>query len=506
VYHGSQFVHKTTDEGVTWEQISPDLTAFRPERQMASGGPITRDITGEEHYSVLYAIEESPVEAGVIWTGANDGVVSVTRDGGQTWTDVTPPDMAPEGRVQTIDPSPHAGGKAYFAYYRTLLGDPTPFIYKTEDYGQSWELLTPGDNGIPADYATRAIREDPVREGLLYAGTEFGMFVSLDDGGSWEKFQYDLPRTPITDIKVKEGDLVLSTMGRAFWIMDNLSPLRQVDEAMAAGGAFFFQPEDAYRERRGFGGFGPSGPDEPQYSRPGAELDYMLPTGVQSVKIDILDAAGQEVRSFESTAAGATTEQAQEMRAPFMRESGAAAPTTDEGLNRFVWDLTVVGPNGAPRGGPVVVPGTYTARLTADGAAFSVTERSFEVLMDPRVAADGVTLADLQAQFDLGIEIRTAIEDADATIERLRGAQERVAEGTDVEQELKEIERALLTDETITSYPQPMLRDQMNYLYRNSQAADQEPGADMYERLEVLVTELEQHKERLQRLIRMVTD
>ncbi len=506
VYHGSQFVHKTTDEGVTWEQISPDLTAFRPERQMASGGPITRDITGEEHYSVLYAIEESPVEAGVIWTGANDGVVNVTRDGGQTWTDVTPPDMAPEGRVQTIDPSPHAGGKAYFAYYRTLLGDPTPFIYKTEDYGQSWELLTPGDNGIPADYATRAIREDPVREGLLYAGTEFGMFVSLDDGGSWEKFQYGLPRTPITDIKVKEGDLVLSTMGRAFWIMDNLSPLRQVDEAMAAGGAFFFQPEDAYRERRGFGGFGPSGPDEPQYSRPGAELDYMLPTGVQSVRIDILDAAGQEVRSFESTARGATTEQAQEMRAPFMRESGAAAPTTDEGLNRFVWDLTVVGPNGAPRGGPVVVPGTYTARLTADGVAFSVTERSFEVLMDPRVAADGVTLADLQAQFDLGIEIRTAIEDADATIERLRGAQERVAEGTDVEQELKEIERALLTDETITSYPQPMLRDQMNYLYRNSQAADQEPGADMYERLEVLVTELEQHKERLQRLIRMVTD
>ena len=154
----------------------------------------------------------------------------------------------------------------------------------------------------------------------------------------------------------------------------------------------------------------------------------------------------------------------------------------------------------------MVVPGTFTARLTIDGAGFSVTERTFDVLMDPRVAADGVTLADLQAQFDLGIQIRTAIEDADATIERLRGAQERVAEGTDVERELKEIERELLTDETITSYPQPMLRDQLNYLYRNSQTADQEPGADMYERLDVLVTELEQHKERLQRLIRMVTD
>ncbi len=505
VYHGSQFVHRTTDEGVTWERISPDLTAFRPERQMVSGGPITRDITGEEHYSVLYSIEESPVEPGVIWAGANDGLVQVTRDGGRTWTDVTPPDMPQEGRVQTIDPSPHSGGKAYFAYYRTLLGDLTPFIYRTEDYGQSWELLTPGDNGIPSHHATRVIREDPEREGLLYAGTEFGMYVSLDDGQSWEKFQFNLPRTPITDIKVKEGDLVLSTMGRSFWIMDNLSPLRQIDAAMAGGDAYFFEPEDAYRLRAGFGGFGPDDPAEPQYSRSGAELDYMLPAGVRSVSLTISDALGNEVRSFESSDAGTSRERAQGMRAPFMRESGAMAPTTDEGLNRFVWDLTVPGPNGAARGGPMVVPGLYTARLTVDGETH---ERMFDVLIDPRVAADGVTLVDLQEQFDLGIQIRTAIEDADATIERLRGAQERVAEGTDVERELKEIEQALVTDpdDVISSYPQPMLRDQMNYLYRNSQSADQKPAADMYERLDMLVTELEQHKERLQRLIRMVTD
>ncbi|MGY8779866.1 MAG: WD40/YVTN/BNR-like repeat-containing protein, partial [Longimicrobiales bacterium] len=216
VYHGSQFVHKTTDEGVTWEQISPDLTAFRPERQQVSGGPITRDITGEEHYSVLYTIEESPLTPGVIWTGANDGLVQVTRDGGQTWKDVTPADMPPEGRIQTIDPSPHNPAKAYFAGYRTLLGDLTPFIYKTEDYGESWTLLTPGNNGIPSHHATRAVREDTEREGLLYAGTEFGMYISFNDGESWEKFQFNLPRTPITDIKVHQGDLVLSTMGRAF--------------------------------------------------------------------------------------------------------------------------------------------------------------------------------------------------------------------------------------------------------------------------------------------------
>jgi len=458
---------------------------------------------------VLYAIEESPVTPGVIWSGSNDGFVQVTRDGGQTWTNVTPPDMPQEGRVQTIDPSPHSAGKAYFAYYRTLLGDLTPFIYKTEDFGETWELLTPGDNGIPAHHATRVIREDTEREGLLYAGTEFGMYISFDDGESWEKFQFNLPRTPITDMKVHQGDLVISTMGRAFWIMDNLSPLRQADAAMADGGAYLFEPEDAYRLRGGgFGGFGGGTPDEPEYSRNGAELDYMLPAAATSVKVEILDAAGDLVREFESSGPGERTEMAQEMRAPFQRRIGSPTPTTHEGLNRFAWDFTVPGPNGAARGGPMVVPGAYTARLTVNGTAgeFSVVERDFEVMMDPRVAADGVTIADLQAQFDLGIQIRTAIEDADATIERLQGAQARVAEGSDVESELKEIERALLTDRTITSYPQPMLRDQMNYLNSNSQRADQRPAADMYERLDVLVTELEQHKERLQRLIRMVTD
>lgn len=501
VYHGSQFVHKTTDEGVTWEQISPDLTAFRPERQQISGGPITRDITGEEHYSVLYAIEESPLQPGVIWSGANDGLVQVTRDGGQTWTDVTPADMPPEGRIQTIDPSPHNPAKAYFAGYRTLMGDLTPFIYRTDDYGQSWTLLTPGNNGIPSHHATRVIREDTEREGLLYAGTEFGMYVSFNDGESWDKFQFNLPRTPITDMKVHQGDLVISTMGRAFWIMDNLSPLRQWADAQAATGAFFYQPEDTYRLRGG--GFGGGSPDQPQYSRPGAELDYHLNGDVRSVQIDILDAAGGLVRSFESSGPGERTEAAQGMRAPFQRTSGAAAPTLDQGMNRFVWDLTVPGPGGAARGGPMVVPGRYTARLIVDGSAM---ERSFDVMMDPRVAADGVTVADLQEQFDLGIRIRTAIEDADAAIEQMRGAQERVAEGSDVERELKAVERALLTDRTISSYPQPMLRDQMNYLYGNSQRADQKPAADMYERLDVLVTELERHKQQLQRLIRMVTD
>jgi len=483
VYHGSQYVHKTTDEGVTWEQISPDLTAFRPERQMESGGPITRDITGEEHYSVIYAIEESPIVPGVIWAGANDGPVHVTRDGGRTWKNVTPPDMPPEGRIQTIDPSPHNAAKAYFAGYRTLLGDFRPFIYKTENYGESWTLLTPGDNGIPSHHPTRVVREDPVREGLLYAGTEFGMFVSFDDGGSWEQFQLNLPRTPITDIKIHQNDLVLSTMGRAFWIMDNITPLRQRGDAVEAGGPYFLEPLDVYRVR-GRGGAGGGSPDRPQYSRRGAELDYMLDVAANSVRIEIMDRSGAVIRSFEGPG------------------SGAATPGLARGLNRFVWDLTVPGPNRAARGGPTVVPGTYTARLTVDGRQ---QVRSFEIMMDPRVAADGVTVSDLQEQFYLAIEIRTAIEDADATIDRLEGAIRLASEGSDVERQLKEIEAALVTDRSVSSYPQPMLRDQLNYLSRNSQRADQKPAEDMYERLHILISELEAHKVRLQRLMRMVT-
>ncbi len=453
---------------------------------------------------MLYAIEESPVQAGVIWSGSNDGLVQVTRDGGETWTDVTPPDMAPEGRIQTIDPSPHSAGKAYFAAYRTLLGDFTPLIYKTENFGESWTLLTTGDNGIPSDFPTRAIREDPVREGLLYAGTEFGMFVSLDDGESWEPFRFNMPVTPITDIKLHQGDLVLSTMGRAFWIMDDLAPLRQLGDAIASAGPHLFRPSDTYR-RRG-GGRGPRGgptPDQPQYSQRGAVIDYMLTVTASSIQLEILDGAGEVVRTFESGGAGVRTETVQEMRGRFQRSSGQARLGNGLGVHRFVWDLTIPGASGSEGAGPTVVPDTYQARLTVDG---QTQTRSFQLLMGPRVAADGVTQADLQAQFDLGLETIAAIEDASATIERLEGAMARVAEGSNVEDQLKEIEAALVTDRTISSYPQPMLADQLSYLYGNTQSADQKPAVDMYGRLEVLVTELERHKQRLERLMRTIAD
>ena len=223
VYHGSQYLHKTTDEGKTWEIISPDLTAFDPDKQVFSGSPITRDITGEENYSTIYSIRESTLKKGVIWVGANDGPVHVTRNSGKKWKNVTPKGLPPGGRVDAVEPSPHKPGKAYMAVLRYQLGDWKPYIYRTTNYGKTWTLLTDGKNGIPIDYPTRVVREDPDREGLVFAGTEFGLFVSFDDGESWKSFQQNLPITPVTDIKVYRKDLAVSTMGRGFWVVDDLS-------------------------------------------------------------------------------------------------------------------------------------------------------------------------------------------------------------------------------------------------------------------------------------------
>jgi hypothetical protein len=284
--------------------------------------------------------------------------------------------------------------------------------------------------------------------------------------------------------------------------MDDIAPLRQLGDAIAAGGPHLFQPSDAYR-RRGGGRGGGGAPDQPQYSPRGAMIDYMLTVEASSLQLEILDATGEVLRTFESGGDGPRTETAQEMRGPFQRTAGQARLGNGLGVHRFVWDLSVPGPTGSRGGGPTVVPGTYQARLTVDGQTHT---RSFELLIDPRVAADGVTQADLQAQFELGLEIMAAIEDASGTIERLEGAMARVAEGSGVEDQLKEIKAALVTDGTIPSYPQPMLADQLSYLYGNTQRADQKPAVDMYGRLEVLVTELEQHKQRLERLMRTITD
>lgn len=266
VYQASHVLHRSTDDGVTWETISPDLTAREPQYQVLPGTPITRDITGEEVYSSIYAMVESRLEKGVIWVGANDGPISVSRDNGKTWKNVTPKGLGPGGRVQTIEDSPHRKGTAYVAIYRYLREhDLRPYIYKTENYGESWTLLTNGKNGIPSDHPTRVVREDPAREGLLYAGTEFSAFVSFNAGRNWQSLTQNLPATPVTDIKVHRNDLVISTMGRSLWIMDNVTPLQQI--AAIIGGS----TSNTFAQRARF---------ESAQIRNGARERYLMPPAI----------------------------------------------------------------------------------------------------------------------------------------------------------------------------------------------------------------------------------
>ncbi len=475
IYHGSQFVHRTTDEGATWETISPDLTAFRPERQVVSGGPITRDITGEEHYSTLYVIEVSPLDPGVIWTGANDGPVHVTRDGGATWIDVTPPGMPPEGRIQSVDPSPHHAGKAYVTGYRYLLGDFQPYVFRTTDYGATWTHIV---TGIPEDSPTRVVREDPEREGLLFGGTEFGLFVSFDDGENWQPFQKGLPVVPVTDIKIHRDDLVLSTMGRSFWILDDVTSLREIDDAVTASERHLFQPRDAYRMR-----YSTFRDDHVEYLPPGAIIDYYFAADQQvEVTLDILDDADTVLRTFTAGPEQESERDEQGMRGPISRRAQDRLLDSKAGMHRFIWDLRHDGPrreDGSLRSGPVATPGVYRARMSTGAWT---TERSFEVLIDPRVAADGVTTDDLSAQLAFNLRVRSVVNAAWDLVDRIDSleAMPHAQSG-----ELSVLREALVTDDG-DSYPAPMFIDQLGYLHGFTTQGDHRPGADAYVRLEEL--------------------
>jgi photosystem II stability/assembly factor-like uncharacterized protein len=512
VYHASQYLHRTTDEGVTWETISPDLTANDPRGHVISGTPITRDVTGEEFFSTIYVVEESPLEKGLIWVGANDGPVHVTRDGGKSWSKVTPKGLPAGARIQAIEPSPHRPGKAYVAAYAYLLDDWQPYIFKTEDYGKSWTRLTTGTNGISADWPTRVVREDPSREGLLYAGTEFGMFVSFDDGKSWQPFQLNLPVTPITDIKVYRKDLVLSTMGRGFWILDNLTPLHQLSAQVRTAKAHLFHPREAYRMRYRLS----SGPDAPQYLPAGAVIDYALADEqVGPVTLEILDAKGNLVRGFSSEAAGETTQPGPGMHRPTLERVGTPRLPRKAGVNRFIWDLAHAGPWDADarrsgRNGPLAVPGTYQLRLTVGD--WSET-RPLEVKIDPRVAADRVTQADLEEQLAFGLKVRDAVTEVKRLVVELNGARERLSRQVGEAgrnrkasgraeaalRSLEALEGRLVTAEG--RYMQPMLVDQLTYLYSMTNDADQKIGKDMVQRFDELKAELAGHVATLRRIL-----
>ncbi len=501
VYYGSQYVHRSRDGGVHWEKISPDLTAHPACCQGGSGEPITRDVTGEEFYSTLYAISESKLEPGVIWTGSNDGPFHISRDNGKTWQNITPKDLPTGGRVQYIETSPPRKGSAYYAVYRYLLGDFKPYIYRTDNYGATWTRLTDGANGIPADWPTRVVREDPVREGLLYAGTEFGMFVSFDNGAHWQPFQLDLPNVPVTDIKVHHDDLVIATQGRSFWIMDDVTPLRQIAQQTAASAAVLFTPREAVRARLGggrggFGGGGRGGAaaasGQAQFPAYGATINYYLgkaPSG--PVTIDVLNATGAVVRSYSNQAPATTTSDARPAAAPDDEEGGpafrrAAPPVrlaTDIGMNRLIWDFN-------DANGLMLPPGAYRVRLTVgewkDTKPLTLTP-------DPRLIADNVTAADLREQYDHNVRMRAMVEEAGQLANRIRQARARVKSGgsADEQAKIESLATTLFGPDEGVRYGRPGLQTQITYLAGMTTRVDQRIGRDAVERHQELRRELD---------------
>jgi photosystem II stability/assembly factor-like uncharacterized protein len=501
VYHGSQYLHRTQNDGVTWEQISPDLTANEKDKQVISGSPITRDITGEEYYSTIYSIQESPSQKGVIWTGSNDGPVYVTQDDGATWKNVTPK-MPSGGRVDSVAPSAHEPSKAYISVHRYLLGDWKPYIYRTNDFGSSWTLLSNGRNGIPADYPVHVVRESPDTPGLLFAGTEFGLFMSNNDGETWEVFQQNLPITPITDLKFIRGDLAISTMGRSFWVLDNVTSLGQQAMNDLNDKLVVFEPKDTYRYRRPRGmpsaGISDGVPDFP---KPTVAIDYYVPEGKhQHIRIDILDAQGGIINSYFND--GNDEE-----------DKGADAPLyihdkslkMQPGLNRFHWDLTHLGPWNKDvkrrfKDGPIAVPGIYKVRVTLNA---DFIEQGFNLSVDPRVTEQGVNVTDINEQINLSLHIsellsksRKLEEKANAehgALHRKYAGQAAEVRGAEANADFDRVHKAVRTLRTPPNviYPQAMLSEQISYLYNMLNDADQKPGKDGVDRFAELSRQYE---------------
>ena len=501
VYHTSQYVHRTRDDGVTWETISPDLTANEPDKQVLSGSPITRDITGEEVYSTIYAIQESKIQKGVIWTGSNDGVISVTQNDGESWENVTPRRLPKGGRVDGVEPSPHNPAKAYASILRYQLGDWKPYIYKTENFGKSWTLLTNGKNGIPADYPTRVVREDPGREGVLYAGTEFGLFISMDDGDTWKSFQQNLPVTPVTDIKVYREDLVLSTMGRGFWILDNVTTLHQDGFETVGSEPVLFKPKDTIRYRSPRGRYRGKSPNLPA---PSLILDYYIPEGNKSpVHLEIYNDDGTLVTGYVNgmTEEHHKSETVHDMNTSTVMHYENKSLGMDAGMNRFHWDMSYKGPwhtNKARRfgGGIIAAPGDYKAVLKVGD---TVSEQSFTLNINPTILMGGTTLAEIEAQEELGLKMTNLLSKARMMESHLVKAQKELAKlekagdlSAEETSRLSQVNAALELLKTKDQiYPTPMLSDQISYLYNMTNGADQSPGKDTLGRFDELSEKLE---------------
>ena len=410
IYHTSQIVHRSQNAGQTWTEISGDLTRDDKSKQKYGGEPITRDNTGVEVYGTIFAFEESPLQKGLLWAGSDDGLVHISRNGGESWEAVTPAGLPEWGTVNMIELSVHDARRALVAVHRYRMDDFAPYIFRTNDYGATWDRLTDGSNGIPGGHFVRVIREDPDRKGLLYAGTEFGLYVSFDDGDHWQSLQLNLPVTPVSDLAVHRKDLVVATQGRAFWILDNLTVLHQVDRSMAASVPHLFKPRQAVRLRHR-----------------GAVADFYLPEepDEQEVKLEILDHQGNLIRDYSSKMAASSPDH--QDRGPDPSRPGHLRIA--KGLNRFVWNLRYPGPRPVPDAiswgsspGPTALPGTYQVSLTLGEWQEA---QSLELVDDPRSSA---ARADLEEQFDLSQEIVKELNSVNDEIRKIRSIREQTTE------------------------------------------------------------------------------
>ena len=422
LYQTSQVVHRSTNAGQSWEVISPDLSYNDSTHQGFAGGPITADGTGVEVYGTIFAFEESPHEAGTLWAGTDDGRIHISRDNGGNWTEITPGEFPHGATVNTIDLSAHGPGRATVSAFRYRENDNRPYIYQTDDYGATWTSLADGTNGIPDGHFVRVVREDPVREGLLFAGTEFGMFVSLDNGTRWQSLQRNLPVTPITDMVLKNGDLVLSTQGRSFWVLDDVTPLRTLDDSALVAAARLYPPRPVHRAS--FGGGLALGPQRRGKNPPaGAMIHYSLGSDVdEEVLIQVISASGDTVKTFSSEKADAPDLGAfAAMAAAFGFGGQGTKLGATKGLHRVAWDLTHPAPK-LPKGtvlfgmaGPIpALPAVYTVRMSVGTWS---EEHPLEVLPDPR---QDVPAADLQAQFDIATEMADLINELARRMDHLR--------------------------------------------------------------------------------------
>ena len=530
LYAAANVLFKSTDEGNNWQVISPDLTRNDKTKQGPSGGPITKDNTSIEYYGTIFTAMESPVQAGTIWTGSDDGLIQLSRDGGKNWSNVTPPSsIMPDWiQINSIDASPHDPATLYVAATMYKWDDNRPYLYRTSDYGKTWKKIT---SGIPETAFTRVIREDPNKRGLLYAGTETGMYVSFDNGERWQSLQLNLPIVPITDLAIqkREKELVVATQGRSFWILDDLPLLHQMMDAggfTTAAETRLYKPRDSYRMAGGGGPLPPSvtvGQNPPS----GVVVYYSLKDKPASeVEIEFLDPAGKSIRKFTGRVrkpGDAPT--APQALPPGEGGFGAPPPASvpmEVGLNRFVWDMRNSDATRFPgmilwagdTRGPKMPPGTYQVKLTVDGKSLT---QNFEIKADPRLST---TPADYAKQLDLGLKIRDKLTETHNAIVQIRDVRKQVEDllkrvtnvkvvndaGTALNKNLTTIEEALYQTKNQSS------QDPLNYPIRLNNklaalggvvgSADAAPTAQSYAVYDELVTQIDAELQKLAQIMR----